>query len=72
MDYEQLATTAVIAAVSKTSRLRAFINSGDKEPSFDGNIYICDNDRVTKENIKRVSVQVKGKGVCSAPDTAIM
>lgn len=63
MDYEQLATTAVINAVSKTSRLKAFVNSGDKEPSFDGNIYIYNNDQYSKDNIKRVSVQVKGKGV---------
>lgn len=62
MDYEQLGTTAVITAISKTSRLKAFVNSGDKEPSFDGNIYIYDNNKYSKDNIKRVSVQVKGKG----------
>ena len=45
MDYEQLGTTAVIHAVSKTDRLKAFVNSGDKEPSFDGSIYIYDNNK---------------------------
>ena len=71
LDYEQLGTTAVIKAVSKTSRLKAFVNSGDKEPSFDGNIYIYDNNKYSKDNIKRVSVQVKGKGVRSKPTATI-
>ena len=63
MDNEQIGTSAVIAAISKTNRLKAFVNSGDKEPSFDGVIYIYDNDMYAKENIKRVGIQVKGKGV---------
>lgn len=63
MDNEQIGTSAVIAAISKTNRLKAFVNSGDKEPSFDGGIYIYDNDIYAKENIKRVGIQVKGKGV---------
>ena len=63
MDNEQIGTAAVIAAISKTNRLKAFVNSGDKEPSFDGNIYIFNNDIYAKENIKRVGIQVKGKGV---------
>lgn len=71
MDYEQLGTTAVIKAVSKTSRLKAFVNSGDKEPSFDGNIYIYDNKKYSKDYIKRVPVQVKGKGVLSKPISTI-
>lgn len=65
MDNEQIGTSAVIAAISKTKRLKAFVNSGDKEPSFDGGIYIYDNENYSKENIKRVAVQVKGKGVKS-------
>ncbi len=70
MDYEQLGTSAVIQAISKTSKLRAFINNGDKEPSFDGHIYIS-NGNNSKENLRRVSVQVKGKGVEYDPDTTI-
>lgn len=34
MDNEQIGTAAVIAAISKTNRLKAFVNSGDKEPSL--------------------------------------
>lgn len=65
MDNEQIGTTAVIRVISTTNRLKAFINSGDKEPSFDGGIYIYDNEKYLKENIKRVAVQVKGKGIKS-------
>lgn len=61
MDCEQLATSAIIQAVSGTDKLKAFINSGDKEPSFDGYIYIYSNNNYSKYNIKRVSVQIKGK-----------
>lgn len=71
MDYEQLATSAVIEAVSKTSRLKAFINNGDKEPSFDGHIYIYNDNRETKKNIRRVAVQIKGKGVNSVQSQGI-
>ena len=71
LDLEQLGTTAVINAISKTDRLKAFVNNGDKEPSFDGNIYIYDNDKYKKNNIKRVSVQVKGKGTHSKAKNTI-
>ena len=63
MDLEIIATSAVAFSISKTDRLRSFINSGDKEPCWDGNIYIHENKDHTKKNIKRVSVQVKGKAV---------
>lgn len=71
MDYEQIGTTAVINAVSKTDRLKAFVNSNDKEPSFDGAIYIYDNKIYKKDNLKRVAIQVKGKGVKAKPKSSI-
>lgn len=61
MDIEQLATGAIITALSKTERLRGFINSGDKEPCWDGNIYIHEDKKHSKKNIKKVATQVKGK-----------
>lgn len=64
MDYERLATTALEQVISKTERLKPWINKGDKEPSFDGNIYIYERNTTSKKDIKRVPVQVKGKGVC--------
>ncbi len=71
MDFEQKATAAIIDIISTTSRLKSFINSNDKEPSFDGNIYIYDNDEYQKKNLKRVSVQIKGKGVQAKPKATI-
>lgn len=63
MEIEKLATSAVINELSKTDRLSSFINSGDKEPCWDGNIYIHESKVRTKKNIKKVQTQVKGKTV---------
>lgn len=42
--------------------LSPFINEGDKEPSWDGNIYLYNKIGKKKEDIKgRVSIQVKGE-----------
>lgn len=71
MDIEKLATSAVEAAIGKTDRLSSFINSGDKEPVWDGNIYIHQDKQKTKINIKRVPVQVKGKVVQTKPPKCI-
>ena len=63
MDTEVIATAAFKLAISKTDLLSPFVNEKDKEPSWDGHIYIYSDKRKTKENIKRVPVQVKGKAV---------
>ena len=63
MELEKLATSAVITELSKTDRLSSFINSGDKEPCWDGNIYIPEDKSRTKKNIKKDATQVKGKAV---------
>lgn len=57
-----MATTAITSAIAKTDRLKSFINTEDKEPAFDGNIYIYSNDSYAKKDLKQVAVQVKGKG----------
>ena len=69
MGIEKLATSAVATAIEKTDRLSSFINSGDKEPCWDGNIYIHEGKNHTKKNIKKVATQVKGKLV--KPDQVI-
>ena len=62
MDIERLATSAVTASISETDYLSAFINSGDKEPLWDGQIYVYSNKNKSKDNlIARVPVQIKGK-----------
>ena len=63
MDTEVIATAAFKLAISKTDLLSPFVNEKDKEPSWDGHIYIYSDKRKTKENIKRVPVQVKGEAV---------
>lgn len=61
MDLEKIATASVKTSISITDELSSFINEGDKEPSWDGNIYIYANKDKRKESIKKVPVQVKGK-----------
>jgi len=61
MDIEKIATSAIVTSLSKTDRLSGFINSGDKEPCWDGNIYIHEDKKHSKKNIKKVATQVKGK-----------
>ena len=63
MELEKLATAAVTTSIAKTDRLSSFINSGDKEPCWDGNIYIHEGKTRTKKNIKKVATQIKGKAV---------
>jgi len=71
LDWEKIATTAVEASISKTERLSSFINSGDKEPAWDGNIYIHSDSKHSKKDIKKVATQVKGKGVSAKVKSTI-
>ena len=61
MNIEKLATSAVVESISKTDVLDPFVNDGDKEPSWDGNVYIYVDKRKAKKGIKKVPVQVKGE-----------
>lgn len=66
MDIEILGTSAVEESLARTKYLRPYINTGDKEPSWDGNIYVYNHISCCKANLKgRVPVQVKGKKVKS-------
>lgn len=49
MDLEKIATASVKTSISITDELSPFINEGDKEPSWDGNIYIYANKDKRKE-----------------------
>lgn len=61
MDTEILATTAVKERVAQTKYLSPFINEGDKEPSWDGNIYAYNKPNKTKDSLfGRAPVQIKG------------
>ena len=61
MDLEKIATSAVSESISMTDTMSAFINDGDKEPVWDGHIYIFADNSKKIENIKKVPVQIKGK-----------
>lgn len=71
MEIEKIAIHAVEASIAKTNLLTSFISRGDKEPCWDGNIYIHESKSHTKKNIKKVSAQVKGKSVtpCQVKET---
>lgn len=63
MNLEKLATSAIEKEIAKTDLLSSFINSGDREPCWDGHIYIHEDKKKTKKNIRKVAAQVKGKAV---------
>lgn len=50
MDLEKLATSAIEKEIAKTDLLSSFINSGDREPCWDGHIYIHEDKKKTKKN----------------------
>lgn len=61
MDIEILATSAIKTSISTADVLTPFIPEKDKEPSWNGYICIYTNKNKSKEGLKRVPVQVKGK-----------
>lgn len=62
MNIEKIATAALNGYISTSDYLSPFISEGDKEPFWDGNIYIYKNKNNNNENfINRVPIQVKGK-----------
>ncbi|HBV88437.1 MAG TPA: hypothetical protein DEF42_17780 [Desulfosporosinus sp.] len=62
MDTEVIATSAVKTSVSITDYLSPYISERDKEPIWDGNIYVFSHKRKSNEFCKgRVPVQVKSK-----------
>lgn len=59
---EELATNAVKKSIITTDFLDQFISENDKEPTWDGYIYIYDDKRKKKSDLRgRVAVQIKGK-----------
>lgn len=68
MDIEIIATSYLKEAIATTDRLSPFINEGDKEPSWDGHIYLYSNARKKKAGVKKIPVQVKGAVKDSHPE----
>lgn len=66
MDIEQLATSTIKLLIAKMSLLSAYIAEKDKEPLWDGHIYIYTNKSKKNESLYgRIPVQVKGERVKS-------
>lgn len=62
MDIEKLATSAIVDAVARTNCVTPYVNSGDREPIWDGYLYAYTD--VSKKNeffSGKVPVQVKGQ-----------
>lgn len=72
MNTEIVATSAVKLSIAQTDILVPFINEGDKEPSWDGTVYIHKDKSKSKNGIKRVSVQVKGKACANLTNDEII
>lgn len=62
IQIETFAVNAVKDSILMSDYLTPFINDNDKEPSWDGTVYIYKNKDCTKDNLKgRLPVQIKGK-----------
>ena len=61
MEIETIATSAVEASISKTERLKPYIKAGEKEPVWDGPVYIHKDSKKNNKDLKKVFTQVKGK-----------
>lgn len=62
METEIMATTAISDRIARTEYLLPCINSGDREPSFDGFIYAYREKEKRKDQmIGRAAIQVKGR-----------
>lgn len=59
---------AVKDSIALSPYLHQYIAENDKEPSWDGNVYIYDSSKKTKGKLKgRMPVQIKGKQLGSLP-----
>ena len=62
LDIENLAVSKLSGEVAKSDFLRPFIKTGDKEPLWDGNIYLLNNSSGKNDEIvHKIPVQVKGR-----------
>jgi len=62
MDIEKLATSAIEDAIAKTDYVTPYVNSGDKEPCWDGYLYAyTDASKKNEFFAGKVPVQVKGQ-----------
>lgn len=69
MNKETAATSYLKGILASTDLIDpTYINEGDREPSWDGNIYLYSNKNGKKTGLKKIPVQVKGVEADSHPD----
>lgn len=69
---EELATIAVKNSILLTDSLYQFISENDKEPSWDGKVYIYKDKKKRKTDlVGRVDVQIKGKSCTNIDQNVI-
>ena len=58
---EQTAVSTIERRVNLTDYLSSYLDQNDKTPSWDGAIYLFNNEHKVKDNmIGRISAQIKG------------
>lgn len=66
---EQLAAAHIIGLFSNCKRICPHISIGDKEPLWDGSLFLYDSEEHNNNTLRgRVSCQVKGKDLSTEPD----
>lgn len=66
---EQLAATHIIEVFSSCKRICPRISIGDKEPLWDGSLFLYDSEEHNNTTLRgRVSCQVKGKELATEPE----
>ncbi len=68
---ELLAAAHIIELFSSSKRICPFINTVDKEPLWDGSLYLYDSEEHNNETLRgRISCQVKGADLAAEPERA--
>lgn len=69
MNTEIIATSYLKEVLATTDLLDpTYLKDGEKEPSWDGNLYLHENADMKKTGLKKIPVQVKGTIKASHPD----
>ena len=59
---EERAVIAIMDLINKSNILSIFASINDKEPSWDGHVYLYGNENLKKENLSaRIPIQIKGQ-----------
>ena len=69
---EQFAITELKRKLLQVKNIDPYISEGDREPFFDGHIYVYKSNDIKNENyLDRIPIQIKGRTVSSVSKTKI-